>query len=556
MTMKKLLLITALTVLSAPAYAKDYTVQMVSDPNDRFIPDKLTIQPGDTVNFVNAQKDKHDVMFEAVPKGAELAMSPTLKQKGESWSYTFKIPGTYDYHCHPHEIYGMNGQIIVSQPLKSEDQKHDEDRDHVEQGSTMKGMDHHGHAEMADMSGMSGMEGMDMGSMDHFMPMKGFYGTYPMTREASGTSWLPESSPMEGIHGMYGDWMTMVHGYANLVYDYQGGKRGTDKTFGEGMMMGMASRPLGDGTWGLRAMLSPDPLMGKSGYPLLLQTGETANGRDHLTDRQHPHDLFMELATTYSHPITSDNSAFVYLGYPGEPALGPATFMHRLSGIDNPEAPIGHHWLDSAHITFGVATVGYVWQDWKLETSVFNGREPDQYRWNFDEMRLNSYSGRLTWNPTSDWSMQVSQGYIKSPEALEPNIDQNRTTASATYNKPFDKGNWQTTAAWGMNNNNPGHTSNALLLETSVSWQDKHTVFSRAEWVQKDELFEDPSPQAGTEYNVGKLSVGYIYDIPLAEHLKIGIGGLGSVYALPNGLDKSYGQDPASGMAFIRLKIK
>lgn len=554
--MKKLLLISALTVFTTPAYAKDYIVQMVSDPDDRFIPAQLTIQPEDTVTFVNAQKDKHDVMFESVPQGAELAMSPMLKQKGERWSYTFKIPGTYDYHCHPHEEYGMIGQIIVGQPSKPENQHHDEEHHHDKHSGAMKGMDHHDHTKMADMADMPGMK-MDneSASMDQ-MTMNGFYGAYPINREASGTSWLPESSPMEGIHGMVGDWMTMAHGYANLVYDDQGGKRGTDKTFGEGMLMGMATRPLGDGTWGIRAMVSPDPLMGKNGYPLLLQTGETANGRDHLIDRQHPHDLFMELATTYSLPVGKDSSVFGYIGYPSEPALGPAAFMHRGSGADNPEAPITHHWLDSGHVTFGVATAGYVWQNWKVEASVFNGREPDQLRWNFDRLRLNSYAGRVTWNPNANWSMQISQGFIKSPESLEPNINQNRTTASATYNKPLEKGNWQTTMAWGMNNNNPGHTSNALLLETSVSWQDKHTVFSRAEWVQKDELFEAPAPQAGTQYNVGKLSVGYIYDIPLAEHLKIGIGGLGSVYALPQGLDQTYGRDPASAMAFIRLKIK
>jgi hypothetical protein len=303
-------------------------------------------------------------------------------------------------------------------------------------------------------------------------------------------------------------------------------------------------------------MLSLDPLMGKDGYPLLLQTGETANGEEHLIDRQHPHDLFMELATTYSVSTGKDSSAFVYLGYPGEPALGPATFMHRFSGMDNPEAPITHHWLDSTHITFGVATAGYIWQDWKIEASAFNGREPNQLRWNFDSPRLNSYSGRISYNPTPDWSLQVSYGKIESPEALEPDIDQDRTTASATYNKPLEHGDWQTTLAWGLNNNNPGKENHAVLLETALAWQDKHTVFGRAEWVQKDELFEETEPQAGNRFNVGKLSVGYIRDFSITDHVKLGVGGLGSVYALPGSLDDAYGRDPASGMVFVRLKSK
>src|SRR3984957_12197177 len=186
---------------------------------------------------------------------------------------------------------------------------------------------------------------------------------------------------MEGIHGLLGDWSTMVHGYISAIYDHQGGPRGDDKSFSSSMLMGMAQRPLGTGHLMLRGMISLDPLMGKSGYPLLLQTGETADGVHPLIDRQHPHDLFMELAATYSYPVMEDGSAFAYFGLPGEPALGPPAFMHRYSGMDDPAAPITHHWLDSTHVTFGVVTAGIVDGDWKLEASAFNGREPDQYRW-------------------------------------------------------------------------------------------------------------------------------------------------------------------------------
>ncbi|HEU5048230.1 MAG TPA: hypothetical protein VFT64_10360 [Rickettsiales bacterium] len=397
------------------------------------------------------------------------------------------------------------------------------------------------------------MQHMDMGGDS--MSMHGFYGAYPMNRESSGTSWQPDSSPMQGIQNMYGDWMTMVNGYADVIYDNQGGARGKDRSFSESMLMGMASHPLAGGTVGFRGMMSLDPLMGKDGYPLLLQTGETGDGHTPLIDRQHPHDLFMELSTTYSHPVTENSSAFVYVGYPGEPALGPATFMHRFSGMDNPEAPIAHHWLDSTHITYGVVTAGYILNNWKFEGSAFNGREPDQFRWNFDEPCLNSYSGRLTYNPTANWSMQVSYGYIKSPEQLEPDVNQHRTTASATYNLPFNDNNWQTTFAWGLDENSPGHSLHALLLESAVKLHDTHTFFGRGEWAQKDELFDETSPLAGETFNVGKLSLGYVYDMPLAEHVKLGLGGLGSVYALPDSLTPYYGSNPASFMLFARVKL-
>lgn len=417
-------------------------------------------------------------------------------------------------------------------------------------------------AHAADMDDMAGMDmSQDHADMQHdensHMEMKGFYGPYKMNREASGTSWVPESSPMYMATGMYDGWMGMADGYANLVYDHQGGKRGDEKTFSESMLMGMASHPLGDGTIGVRTMLSLDPLMGKGGYPLLFQTGETANGLDHLVDRQHPHDLFMELATTYSHPITKESSAFVYLGYPGEPALGPATFMHRFSGMDNPEAPIDHHWLDSTHITYGVATLGYIWRNWKIEGSAFNGREPDQYRWNFDDPRFSSFSGRLSYNPTDNWSLQVSKGYIKSPEQLEPDVDQRRVTASAIYNRPFGKeNNWQTTFAWGNNDNHPGNSSNAYLLESAVKFYQTHTFFGRIENVDKDELFDTGTALDTTIYNVSKFSLGYVYDMPLATHLALGFGGVGSLYKFPETLDPVYSKDPASMTLFTRLLIR
>ena len=182
---------------------------------------------------------------------------------------------------------------------------------------------------------------------------------------------------MNGLHFTGGDWQLMAQGFVNAIYDRQTGPRGDEKVFTESMAMLMANRPLGPGTIGLRGMVSLDPTMGKSGYPLLVQTGETADGTTPLVDRQHPHDFFMELATSYSVQLGESSAAFAYVGLPGEPALGPSAFMHRFSAMRNPEAPLTHHWLDSTHITFGVATLGVSRGPLQLEGSWFNGREPD-----------------------------------------------------------------------------------------------------------------------------------------------------------------------------------
>lgn len=393
------------------------------------------------------------------------------------------------------------------------------------------------------------MEGMSVE-----MDMPGSMGGYSMMRDASGTSWQPESTPMNGVHGALSSWSTMVHGYVLGVFDRQGGARGDEKTFSESMLMGMAQRELGLGRLSLRTMVSLDPLMGKDGYPLLLQTGETADGVTPLVDRQHPHDFFMELAGIYSVPLGKDVSVFGYVGYPGEPALGPPAFMHRFSGLDNPAAPISHHWLDSTHITYGVITTGLVAGAWKIEGSAFKGREPDQHRWNFDDFDFDSVSSRISWNPTPNWALQVSYGFIESPEQLEPDVNQHRTTASVSYNLPLAHGNWQTTFAWGRNGLQPGPTLDAFLLESAVSWQ-RHTVFARAENAEKNELFQPPSPSAGDIFRVSSFSLGYVYDIPLAQHVALGLGVVGSVAAIPSAIKPAYGSSPASSMAFIRVKI-
>jgi hypothetical protein len=396
---------------------------------------------------------------------------------------------------------------------------------------------------------------------DHSMPgrregsdMQGTLGGYPAVRESSGTSWQPDASPHEGIHAMAGEWSTMTHGFANLIYDRQGGPRGDTKTLSTSMLMMMAQRPLGEGTLGLRGMVSADPLMGKSGYPLLLQTGETANGQALLVDSQHPHDLFMELAATYSRRVSERGSVFAYLGLPGEPALGPPAFMHRFSGEHNPEAPISHHWLDSTHIAFGVVTLGIVLDRFKLETSIFRGREPDQYRYNIETGKLDSASLRLSYNPTEDWALQASRGHIKSPEQLEPDVDVDRTTASAIYNRSNGASNWQTTFAWGRNAKTGRSATNAYLLESAVTLSGTHTFFGRVERTDKDELFPAGAPLADETFRVGKLSLGYVYDFPIERHFKIGVGGLVSRYSLPRELESSYG-NPTSFMLFVRVKI-
>lgn len=388
------------------------------------------------------------------------------------------------------------------------------------------------------------MPGMDMGKGG--MAMHGVFGPYAMNRDSSGTSWQPDLGPAMGRMDMLGPWMLMSRVELTGIYDYQSGPRGDEMVFGSGMLMGMAQRDFGSDTLGFRAMLSPDPFMGRRGYPLLLASGETADGVTHLVDRQHPHDLVMELAGTYSRKLSDDSAAFLYLGYPGEPALGPPAFMHRASAMDNPAAPITHHWLDSTHITFGVATAGMVLDDWKLEVSQFTGREPDQHRFGFDHPRMDSTAARISFNPDEHWSLQASWGHLNSPEQLEPNVDETRYTASASYFTPLgEESSLAATLAWGLKSLSSGERLNALLGEAEFKPADLWTIFARAEWEENGELV------AGRITRVGEVSLGGVRDFPLDEHWKFGLGGL-YAFALAPG-HAGYGNAPHGAMAFVRL---
>src|SRR5438034_1250462 len=220
--------------------------------------------------------------------------------------------------------------------------------------------------------------------MQHPMELRAGPLGIPETRMGSGTSWLPDASPMHAAHVTLGDWTLMVHGKGFFQYDWQGGSRGSNQLGIVNWAMAMASRPLGGGQLQLRGMVSAEPwTIGSRGYPLLVQSGESYQGAP-LHDRQHPHDLFMELAALYERPVARHFALSLYLAPVGEPAVGPVAFPHRPSAADDPLAPISHHWQDGTHITFGVVTAGVFTRSAKLEASWFNGREPDEIRTNFD----------------------------------------------------------------------------------------------------------------------------------------------------------------------------
>lgn len=297
---------------------------------------------------------------------------------------------------------------------------------------------------------------------------------------------------------------------------------------------------------------SPDHLATVNRYPLLFQTGETFHGQP-LIDRQHPHDFFMELAARYRQQLAETTSLSLYVAASGEPALGPPAFPHRASAADNPAAPLSHHWQDATHISFGVVTLGLTHNKWQLEGSAFNGREPNEERWGIDRLRLDSFAGRLSFNPAPAWSFQVSHGLIHSPEALHPDEDVRRTTASVMHSIPLSSGgHCDTSFIWGRNSID-GRGSNSFLLESSIGINRTTTVFGRAEYVQKgaEELgIEGDSRRFG----ITQLTLGAAKELTPGKRLSLALGGSVSYSFAPDDLDSRYGDNPWGAWVFFRVR--
>jgi hypothetical protein len=396
---------------------------------------------------------------------------------------------------------------------------------------------------------------------DHSMLMSHAYSlNLPMNRNGSGTGWQPDNTPMYMYMRGNARSNFMIHGNVVLRYNKQDifnkGNRGGNKVDAPNWFMGMYNRRVGSrGLLNATAMISFDPLtVGKSGYPLLFQSGETYNG-ERLVDRQHPHDLISGLSVGYTHMLSPDADISLYAGYPGEPALGPVAFMHRISALNNPDAPLGHHWQDASHIVFGVGTLGLRYKKFKLEASAFTGREPDEERYNFDDARFDSYSYRLSFNPTEQWSMQFSQGYLNEPEIVEPGVDQVRTTASLMRSTSLRTMNWSQSLIWGMNDKT-GHSQKeySILYETNLQFQ-RQALYLRYEFIKKSAEELNIAGFHGDElFRIQALTLGYNRNISPAAPVDILLGMQTTLNFPGERLQPIYGSLPLAGQVYVMIR--
>jgi hypothetical protein len=337
-------------------------------------------------------------------------------------------------------------------------------------------------------------------------------------------------------------WMVMTDGAAFGIVNHQGGPSGGDEFRATNWFMAMAMRRAGAGELTVNAMFSLDPATATPrGYRELFQVGESYHGVANV-DRQHPHDLLMQASASWRVPLGT--AALTIRGGPvGEATLGPVAFMHRASAAENPAAPLGHHTLDSTHITMGVVAAAVDRGPWTVEGSVFNGREPDDNRWDLmDPGPLDSWAARVWYKPSAAWELQASHGLLVHPEALEPG-DVRRTTASASWFARRTGGFSAVTVALGRNDTD--HGAYHAVLGEATDKRGPQSIYGRFEVLQT-ELSEREWLTAATG--------GAVRDVGAWGGWETGIGGDLTVYRVPPVLRASHGDHPISFHVFVRVR--
>jgi hypothetical protein len=275
--------------------------------------------------------------------------------------------------------------------------------------------------------------------------------------------------------------------------------------------------------------------------------------------------------------VTESLGLAFYAAPSGEPALGPVAFMHRPSAMDIPTAPLGHHWQDATHVSFGVLSAGVFTNKWKIEGSAFNGREPNQHRWDFDRIELNSYSARVSFNPNKHWALTTGYGVLNGPEASEPDATVERLVASAMYGRSVgESGQWSTTVVFGQNVQKESTDDDALtsvlrrqdvstttssrshswLIETEFIANRKNTFFGRAETARKSvEELEITGGTAPQQFDVSAFSLGVVRELRTLRGATLGLGAMGTVNVFPSELKPWYGtRSPPAAILFLRLR--
>jgi len=356
----------------------------------------------------------------------------------------------------------------------------------------------------------------------------------------------------------------MVHGQVYAGYVHESTHKGGTRAGSSNWIMVGAARSAAGGVLNLTAMGSLETITwGECGYPRVLSTGAACDS-DGFREYQHPHSPLMEVGARWLRPLADALAIEVFGALVAEPALGPASYVHRASAAGDPIAPISHHEMNAAHTSAGVLTAGLLSERWKLEASVFNGEPADQDRLIPDFRALRSVSARAQYAPTTAWTLQASVGRVRSGQPHHPGAEPvlRVTTASVMHAQRQNSPVRATTLAWSRMDDGvvPRHS---VLLESAFRFGDGWTLFGRSEVAHRVDarhtIIEFPD---GTHDHlidarratVAQLSVGALVELRLGA-VRAGVGGRASISSLPDPVAAVYGgHHPVSFALFASVR--
>lgn len=264
----------------------------------------------------------------------------------------------------------------------------------------------------------------------------------------------------------------------------------------------------------------------------------------------------------YDQNLGKRGLATLYVAPVGDPALGPTAYPHRASAESNPLAPLAHHLQDSTHIAYDVVTGGVTYGPVRVEASGFHGREPGENRWIIEGGAVDSWATRLTMAPARDWIAQYSIGHLHSPEALHPEEDVLRQTASVSVHHACAAVDLDATAVWGRN-----HTigtvvnANGYLLEAEAHVRQRQSIWTRIENDDRttDLLGDLPGAAAPEEESVvGRVRAytgGYAHRIWKSDWSALELGAQATLYDAPARLIALYGDHPVGMAAVLHWRV-
>ena len=356
--------------------------------------------------------------------------------------------------------------------------------------------------------------------------------------------------------------MLMFHGNSFLTGIVESGPRGQNAFAFPDMFMTDIGTTLGDHQY-----LNLD-YMGTlerwtfptSGYPLFLQIGEDNTSGSPYIDAQHPHSspiMGLTLSDTLSFDNRKDHIK-IFFAPRGESTDGPIAFMHRPTGVANPDVPLGHHiGQDVGHITSTVIGESLKIGNTRFEASNFYGSEPQPTHVDLPMATPNSYSFRVMEEFSDSFLAMGSFAYINNPEPDSPDITSENRYSLSTYNFIPISPTWSfdNSLIYGSVTAYDHAATLTSFTEEFLFVGDQHRIWGRIEVLQRTpaelEIVTTQDPNVGLW--VEALTLGYTHKISNCENAELGLGGSITTDFLPASYQSAYGGNPWSGKIFLQL---